>query len=144
MVHSRGMVAKSAAVARKRRIHGRPGGTYCPDRGRSLGVNESGAEPLLNHPQGDYMKLACINLARLTGFILALAFSAAFAQEMKPEEMVRRVTEDVLAAIKSDSALQAGDRQKALALAEQKVMPHIDFGEATKLAVGKAWSAATP
>ena len=90
------------------------------------------------------MKLARINLARLTGFILALAFSAAFAQEMKPEDMVRRVTEDVLAAIKSDKALQAGDRQKALALAEQKVMPHIDFAEATKLAVGKAWSSATP
>jgi len=90
------------------------------------------------------MKLGRINLARLTGFILALAFSAAFAQEMKPEEMVRKVTEDVLAAIKSDKALQAGDRQKALALAEQKVMPHIDFAEATKLAVGKAWTTATP
>jgi len=90
------------------------------------------------------MKLARLNLARLAAFLLAVAFSAAFAQEMKPEDMVRRVTEDVLAAIKSDSALQAGDRQKALALAEQKVMPHIDFAEATKLAVGKAWSAATP
>jgi phospholipid transport system substrate-binding protein len=83
-------------------------------------------------------------LARVSGIILALVFSAAFAQEMKPEDMVRKVTEDVLAAIKSDKALQAGDRQKALALAEQKVMPHIDFAEATKLAVGKAWTGATP
>ena len=90
------------------------------------------------------MNVARMNLVRLSGFILALAFSAAFAQEMKPEELVRRVTEDVLAAIKSDKALQAGDRQKALALAEQKVMPHIDFAEATKLAVGKAWAGATP
>ncbi|MGH8676118.1 MAG: MlaC/ttg2D family ABC transporter substrate-binding protein, partial [Burkholderiales bacterium] len=65
-------------------------------------------------------------------------------QEMKPEEMVRKVTEDVLAAVKSDKALQAGDRQKALALAEQKVLPHIDFAEATRLAVGRAWSTATP
>ena len=85
-----------------------------------------------------------MNLARMSGFILALVFSAAFAQEMKPEEMVRKVTEDVLAAIKSDKALQAGDRQKALALAEQKVLPLIDFGEATRLAVGRAWSNATP
>jgi phospholipid transport system substrate-binding protein len=37
-----------------------------------------------------------------------------------------------------------GDREKALALAEQKVLPHIDFAEATKLAVGKAWATATP
>ena len=85
-----------------------------------------------------------MNLARVSGFLLAIAFSAAFAQEMKPEEMVKRVTEDVLDAIKSDKALQAGDRQKALALAEQKVMPHIDFAEAAKLAVGKAWTSATP
>jgi len=87
-----------------------------------------------------------MNLAtRVTGFILALAFSAvAVAQEMKPEDLVRKVTEDVLASIKSDKALQAGDREKALALAEQKVLPHIDFAEATKLAVGKAWATATP
>ena len=70
-----------------------------------------------------------MNFARWSGFILALAFSTAFAQEMKPDEMVRKVTEDVLAAVKSDTALQAGDRQKALALAEQKVLPHIDFAE---------------
>ncbi|MGQ0562661.1 MAG: MlaC/ttg2D family ABC transporter substrate-binding protein, partial [Gemmatimonadota bacterium] len=89
--------------------------------------------------QGGHM-----NLARISGFILALAFTSAFAQELKPEDLVKRVTEDVLAAIKSDKALQAGDRQKALALAEQKVMPHIDFAEATKLAVGRAWSSATP
>jgi phospholipid transport system substrate-binding protein len=86
-----------------------------------------------------------MNLARVSGFILALVFSAfAFAQETKPEDLVRKVTEDVLAAVKSDKALQAGDREKALALAEQKVLPHIDFAEATKLAVGKAWSTATP
>ena len=85
-----------------------------------------------------------MNFARVSGFILAFAFSVlAFAQD-KPEDLVRKVTEDVLAAIKSDKALQAGDREKALALAEQKVMPHIDFAEATKLAVGKAWSSATP
>jgi phospholipid transport system substrate-binding protein len=85
-----------------------------------------------------------MNFARVSGFILAVAFSVlAFAQD-KPEDLVRMVTEDVLAAIKSDKALQAGDREKALALAEQKVLPHIDFAEATKLAVGKAWSSATP
>ena len=85
-----------------------------------------------------------MNFARVSGFILALAFSVlAFAQD-KPEDLVRKVTEDVLAAIKSDKALQAGDRDKALALAEQKVLPHVDFAEATKLAVGRAWSSATP
>jgi phospholipid transport system substrate-binding protein len=50
----------------------------------------------------------------------------------------------VLAAIKSDKQLAAGDRQKALKLAEEKVLPYIDFEEATRLAVGRAWPQATP
>src|SRR5712672_2132448 len=71
-----------------------------------------------------------------------LAFSA-MAQEMKPDELVKKVTDDVLAAVKSDKQLAAGDKQKALKLAEEKVLPHIDFEEATRLAVGKSWSQAT-
>jgi phospholipid transport system substrate-binding protein len=66
------------------------------------------------------------------------------AQQLGPEELVRKVTADVLDAIKSDKELQAGDRKKALALAEQKVLPHVDFREAARLAVGRAWSKATP
>ena len=72
-----------------------------------------------------------------------LAFSA-MAQELKPDELVRKVTEDVLAAVKSDKQLAAGDRQKALKLAEDKVLPHIDFEQAVRLAVGRAWQQATP
>jgi phospholipid transport system substrate-binding protein len=54
------------------------------------------------------------------------------------------VTEEVLASIKSDKQLAAGDKQKALKLAEEKVLPYIDFEEATRLAVGRSWSQATP
>jgi len=86
-----------------------------------------------------------MNMIRGSGLLLALAFSAAFAQQAaKPEDLVRKVTDDVLAAIKSDKDLQAGDRHKALALAEQKVLPHIDFAEMTRLAVGRAWASASP
>jgi len=86
-----------------------------------------------------------MKIARMFGLILALGFSAAFAQqELAPEALVRKVTEDVLESIKNDKALQAGDRSKALALAEQKVLPHIDFREATRLAVGRSWNAASP
>ena len=86
-----------------------------------------------------------MKIARMFGLILALGFSAAFAQqELAPEALVRKVTEDVLESIKNDKALQAGDRSKALALAEQKVLPHVDFREATRLAVGRSWNAASP
>jgi phospholipid transport system substrate-binding protein len=50
----------------------------------------------------------------------------------------------VLGTIKSDKKLQAGDKQKALQLAEEKVLPHIDFKEAMSLAMGASWRQATP
>jgi phospholipid transport system substrate-binding protein len=68
----------------------------------------------------------------------------ALAQEMGPDQLVQKVTEEVLATIKSDKQLAAGDKQKALKLAEEKVLPHIDFEEATRLAVGRAWKQASP
>jgi phospholipid transport system substrate-binding protein len=86
---------------------------------------------------------------KLFALVLAFVFSAAPAlsavgQEMTPEELVRKVTADVLDSIKSDRQLQAGDRRKTLALAEQKILPHVDFREAAQLAMGKSWSTATP
>jgi phospholipid transport system substrate-binding protein len=79
--------------------------------------------------------------ALLISLFLALP---AIAQELAPDELVRKVTEDVLAAIKSDKDLQAGDRNKALALAEEKILPHVDFREATQIAMGRHWREATP
>lgn len=82
---------------------------------------------------------------RLATLLLAMLFAVpAFAQELGPEELVRKVTADVLEAVKTDKQLQAGDRKKTLALAEQKVLPLVDFQEAARLAVGKAWQSATP
>jgi len=66
------------------------------------------------------------------------------AQDLGPEDLVRRVTEEVLDAIKGDAQLAAGDRQKMLKLAEDKVLPHVDFEEAARLAVGRSWAQATP
>ena len=76
--------------------------------------------------------------------LMALALPARAQQDLGPEELVRKVTQDVLDAIRSDKQLAAGDKQKALRLAEEKVLPHIDFEEATRLAAGRAWAQATP
>jgi len=54
------------------------------------------------------------------------------------------MTTEVLDAIRADKALAAGDRQKALRLAEEKVLPHINFTEAARIAVGAPWFQATP
>jgi phospholipid transport system substrate-binding protein len=76
--------------------------------------------------------------------LMALALPARAQQDLGPEELVRKVTQDVLDAIRSDKQLAAGDKQKALKLAEEKVLPLIDFEEAARLAVGRAWAQATP
>jgi phospholipid transport system substrate-binding protein len=75
---------------------------------------------------------------------LLFAFSVTAKAQENPEQLVQKITNDILAAIKSDKQLAAGDKQKALKLAEEKVLPYIDFEEATRLAVGRAWSQATP
>lgn len=86
-----------------------------------------------------------MNPFRIPAFLLALATFPASAQlPLAPEALVRKMTEDVLAAVRQDKDLQAGNRDKALALAEQKILPHVDFREATRLAVGRGWASATP
>ena len=79
--------------------------------------------------------------------LLALSLfiaAGARAQAPAPDELVRKVTTDVLEAIQSDQQLQGGDRKKALALAEAKILPHVDFQEAAQIATGRSWHVATP
>ena len=82
---------------------------------------------------------------RLTTLVLSFFLAApVLAQDLAPDELVRKVTADVFDVIKSDKQLQSGDRDKALALAEKKILPYVDFRETARLATGKAWNGATP
>jgi phospholipid transport system substrate-binding protein len=83
-----------------------------------------------------------INAFMVSFFVAASA--AAQTSQLGPEELVKKVTSDVLSTIRTDKQLQEGDKRKALQLAEQKVLPHIDFREAVSLAVGRSWHQATP
>lgn len=83
-------------------------------------------------------------MRKLAVILLGLAAAAALAQQPGPEDLIKQMTAEVLDAIKSDQQLAAGDRQKALRLAEEKILPHVDFEEATRLAVGRSWSQASP
>jgi len=77
----------------------------------------------------------------IVSFLLA---TPALAQDLGPEDLVKKITQDVLDTIKSDKQLAAGDKQKAIKLAEQKILPHVDFEEATRLAVARGWAQASP
>jgi phospholipid transport system substrate-binding protein len=83
-------------------------------------------------------------MRRLVVTVLFAFVASAAAQDTGPEQLVQKITEEVLTAIKSDKQLAAGDKNKAMKLAEEKVLPYIDFEEATRLAVGRAWSQASP
>jgi phospholipid transport system substrate-binding protein len=61
-----------------------------------------------------------------------------------PDVLARSVTDEVLATIRTDKALQTGDQKKARELIESKIAPHFNFAGMTQLAVGKNWSAANP
>jgi len=79
--------------------------------------------------------------------LLAIAATAlvpllASAQET-PDALVKRTTDEVLAIIKADKDLQAGNNAKVVELAEQKVLPHFDFERMTRLAVGRNWAQAS-
>jgi phospholipid transport system substrate-binding protein len=74
----------------------------------------------------------------------ALAASGAWAaNDMAPDELVAKMTADVLDAVHNDKQLQAGDKQKALQLAESKILPLVDFRRMTMLAAGKSWRQAS-
>ena len=67
----------------------------------------------------------------------------AFAQDVAPDEMVRRTTADVLNIIKQDKDIQSGNTSKIVELAEEKVLPNFNFARMTQLAVGKNWREAS-
>ena len=82
-------------------------------------------------------------IATLLVLPLALIASPVHAQEA-PDALVKRVAEDVLASIRADKDLQAGNPAKIKQLIETKLAPHFDFARMTALAMGKNWRAATP
>lgn len=82
----------------------------------------------------------------LLGLVAALgiAGSAAAAEEMTPDVLVRNVTNEVLEIVRADKDIQSGNVSKAVALVEVKVLPHFNFARMTQLAVARDWRQATP
>ena len=76
--------------------------------------------------------------------ILALAAAPAGAapRDADPETLIRAMTQQVIDAARADPEVAAGG-PKALAVARDKVFPLLDFEEATRLALGRAWWRAT-
>lgn len=80
--------------------------------------------------------------ALLAPLLLVLAGAAA-AQEIAPDALVRRTTDEIVGEIRKDKELTT-NAQKLLELVDAKVLPHFNFNRMTMLAVGRPWRDATP
>ena len=85
-------------------------------------------------------------LWRLAASLLVCVFVAApaFAADEMPDVFIKRVSSDILEAIKADKSIRSGDINKVMLLVEQRVMPNVNFVRMTASAVGPAWRQATP
>ena len=91
---------------------------------------------------------AAVSIARLAAG-LALGASMfgplnAHAADEAPDAMIRRLSAEILAAIRADPAVQAGDFNRVIALVDTLVMPNLNFERITASAVGPGWREATP
>ena len=75
---------------------------------------------------------------------MVLCTSFAHAAEEGPDALIKRVSTEVLDAIKADKSVQAGEMNKVIALVDSQVMPHVNFVRMTASAVGPGWRQATP
>jgi phospholipid transport system substrate-binding protein len=77
-------------------------------------------------------------------FALCLSFfaTAVSAQDIAPDALVKRISNEVIDIVKRDKDIQAGNQKKINELVDAKVLPHFNFSRMTALAMGRNWSKA--
>lgn len=76
--------------------------------------------------------------------ISALAAPSSLAQDVAPDVLLKGVTSEVIAIIRQDKDIQAGDPAKVADLVETRILPLFDFTRMTRIAVARNWRLATP
>ncbi|MEQ1836899.1 MAG: ABC transporter substrate-binding protein [Candidatus Nitrotoga sp.] len=90
-----------------------------------------------------------MEMIKMSGWSLCIALllgmsSAARADILEPDVLIKNTVQDVLTIVKQDKEIKKGNQQKILALVNEKILPHFDFTHMTRLAVGRSWRTATP
>ena len=94
--------------------------------------------------------LASLCAGWLTAFAPALhaqtaaAPTVAAASAQTPDQLINRLSNELLEAVRADKSIQAGDTKKVHALVDEKVVPYVSFQRMTSAAVGRYWRQATP
>jgi phospholipid transport system substrate-binding protein len=81
--------------------------------------------------------------ALLACLLLPTAAAPLRAQDIAPDALVRSTIDQVIAGIKADKAIQAGDLKRILEFAEGFAQ-HFNFTRMTRLAMGANWKQASP
>lgn len=79
----------------------------------------------------------------LVSISLLMSLGLAHA-EVTPDALVKQTADDVLATLKSDKDVQAGNQKKIYTIAEEKILPNFDFDRVCRMVLGKNWKVATP
>jgi phospholipid transport system substrate-binding protein len=88
---------------------------------------------------------AIVKILCLAGWGLVLFTNVAMANiDMAPEVLVKQTADDVLAIVKNDKDIQAGNQQKLFAVVEEKIIPNFDFDRVCRMVLGKNWKSASP
>jgi phospholipid transport system substrate-binding protein len=75
---------------------------------------------------------------------LAVAQTSATIDAAQPEALIKTLSQDLLAQIRTDKDIQAGNTKRIQVLVDEKILPYVNFQRMTSSAVGKYWSKATP
>jgi phospholipid transport system substrate-binding protein len=76
-------------------------------------------------------------LRRLAAAALLLAaVPIVLAQELAPDQLMRTLSDEVIASIRQDKDIGT--------VVEAKILPHFDFARSTQIALGANWRRATP
>ena len=81
---------------------------------------------------------------RIITTLIGLMLAAAVHAQEAPDALIKRVAGDVIATLKSDKDLAAGNKQKLYSFVESKIATNFDFTRMTALAMGRNWQKATP
>jgi phospholipid transport system substrate-binding protein len=86
---------------------------------------------------------------RFSAWVLGAAcllgmIGAAQAADEAADVFIKRVSSDILDAIKADKSIGNGDINKIILLVDKRVMPNVNFLRMTASAVGPSWRQATP
>ena len=82
--------------------------------------------------------------ALLLGLVIAGTTGFAVAADEAPDALIKRISTEVMDAIKADKGVQTGDISKVGVLVDTKIMPNVNFTRMTAAAVGRNWRQATP